>query len=119
MKANKTGIDRIIHATFNSMRGIRLAWTYEAAFRQEALLCLILVPIALVIDATLIERLVLILTLFILVITELLNSAIEAVVDRVGPELHELSGRAKDIASAAVFFALVLMGVVWGLILIY
>lgn len=117
MKANKTGFDRIIHATFNSMRGIAQVWKYEAAFRQEAMLCAVLVPVAMLVDATLAERLLLILTLFIVVITELLNSAVEAVVDRVGAEFHELSGRAKDIASAAVFFALVLMMVVWVAIL--
>ncbi|RZQ57120.1 diacylglycerol kinase [Pseudidiomarina tainanensis] len=117
MKANKTGLDRIIHATFNSMRGIAKVWKYEAAFRQEAILCAILIPVALLIEASLVERLLLIFTLFIVVITELLNSAVEAVVDRIGAEFHELSGRAKDIASAAVFFALVLMIVVWCAIL--
>lgn len=117
MKANKTGFDRIFHATFNSMRGIASVWKYEAAFRQELLMCVILLPIAVLIEVTLAERLLLILTLFIVIITELLNSAVEAVVDRVGAEFHELSGRAKDIASAAVFFALVLMGVVWSAIL--
>ncbi|MBR9908031.1 MAG: diacylglycerol kinase [Gammaproteobacteria bacterium] len=119
MKANKTGIDRIVHATFNSMRGIKNAWRYEAAFRQEALMCAILVPVAFLVEATMVERLLLLFTLFILVITELLNSAVEAVVDRVGAEFHELSGRAKDLASAAVFFALCLMGVVWTLILFF
>ena len=119
MKTNKTGFERIFSATFNSIRGIKSVWRYEAAFRQEALMCLVLVPIALLIEATLVERLLLIMTLFIVVITELLNSAVEAVVDRVGAEFHELSGRAKDIASAAVFFALVLMGVVWSAILFF
>ncbi len=117
MKSNKTGIARIIHATFNSLRGIKMAWRYEAAFRQDLLLATVLVVIAVSLEITLSERLLLILTVFILLITELLNSAVEAVVDRVGAEFHELSGRAKDIASAAVFFALVLMAVVWGSVL--
>lgn len=94
-----------------------MAWRYEAAFRQDLLLATVLVVIAVSLEITLSERLLLILTVFILLITELLNSAVEAVVDRVGAEFHELSGRAKDIASAAVFFALVLMAVVWGSVL--
>lgn len=101
------------------MRGIKTAWRYEAAFRQEALLCAILIPVALWVDVTAAERLLLIMSLFILVITELLNSAVEAVVDRIGAELHELSGRAKDIASAAVFFALILLVTCWVSILFF
>ncbi|MDV6316429.1 diacylglycerol kinase [Idiomarina sp. HP20-50] len=119
MKPNKTGIERIWYATFNSLRGIKSAWQYEAAFRQEALMCLILVPVAFYVDASMAERLLLLTSLFVLVITELLNSAVEAVVDRVGAELHELSGRAKDLASAAVFFALIFMAVVWTCVLFF
>lgn len=119
MKSGYTGVTRIWKATFNSLRGIKTAWRYEAAFRQEALLCALLVPVALLIDASTAERLLLLMTLFILVITELLNSAVEAVVDRVGAEFHELSGRAKDIASAAVFFALLLLMITWISILFF
>lgn len=119
MKPGYTGVIRIWKATFNSLKGIASAWRYEAAFRQEALLCAILVPVALMIEATLAERVLLLMSLFILVITELLNSAIEAVVDRIGAEFHELSGRAKDLASAAVFFALLLLAVTWTAILFF
>ncbi|MGM0429235.1 MAG: diacylglycerol kinase [Pseudomonadota bacterium] len=119
MKPGYTGITRIRKATFNSLRGIKNAWRYEAAFRQEALMCAVLIPVALLVEATMAERLLLIMSLFILVITELLNSAVEAVVDRIGAELHELSGRAKDIASAAVFFALLLLAVTWSSILFF
>jgi diacylglycerol kinase (ATP) len=119
MKPGYTGIKRVWKATFNSLRGIKNAWCYEAAFRQESLMCLVLVPVALLVEATLAERLLLFASLFILLITELLNSAIEAVVDRVGAEFHELSGRAKDIASAAVFFALLFMAVVWVAVLFF
>ena len=119
MKPNKTGIARVWFAMFNSLRGIKSAWQYEAAFRQEALLCLVLVPVAFYVEASLAERLLLLASLFVLVITELLNSAVEAVVDRIGPEFHELSGRAKDLASAAVFFALLFMGIVWVSVLFF
>lgn len=82
-------------------------------------MCLILVPVAFYVEASLAERLLLLASLFILLITELLNSAVEAVVDRVGAEFHELSGRSKDLASAAVFFALLFMLVVWVSILFF
>ncbi|MCP1338261.1 diacylglycerol kinase [Idiomarina sp. M1R2S28] len=119
MKPGKKGLERIWYATFNSLRGLKSAWQYEAAFRQEALMCLILVPVAFYVEASLAERLLLLASLFILLITELLNSAVEAVVDRVGAEFHELSGRSKDLASAAVFFALLFMIVVWVSILFF
>lgn len=115
--ANNHGIKRIIRATGFSMKGLKAAWTHEAAFRQELMLAIIMLPIALIVDVTSIEKLFLILTLFIVIIVELLNSAIEAVVDRVGDEIHVLSGQAKDIASAAVFMSLVLCGLSWVIIL--
>lgn len=99
------------------MQGLRLAWVHEAAFRQELMLAIIMLPIALLVDITTIERLFLILTLFIVLIVELLNSAIEAVVDRVGHEIHPLSGQAKDVASAAVFMSLALCGITWAVVL--
>ena len=82
-------------------------------------MCAALIPVALLVEASVAERLLLIMSLFVLVITELLNSAVEAVVDRIGAEFHELSGRAKDIASAAVFFALLLLIVTWISILFF
>ncbi|OBT11754.1 diacylglycerol kinase [Shewanella sp. UCD-FRSSP16_17] len=110
---NNHGIKRIIRATGFSFKGLTSAWRNEAAFRQELILCLFLVPIALIIDVSVIEKVLMIMTLFIVLITELLNSAIEAVVDRIGDEIHPLSGQAKDVASAAVFLSLLLCGLTW------
>lgn len=114
---NNHGIKRIVRATGFSMKGLKAAWTHEAAFRQELMLAVVMLPIALLVDVTTIEKLLLIFTLFIVLIVELLNSAVEAVVDRVGDEIHVLSGQAKDIASAAVFMSLVLCGLTWIVIL--
>ncbi|WP_299006742.1 diacylglycerol kinase [uncultured Shewanella sp.] len=114
---NKQGMTRIVKATRISMKGLAAAWKNEAAFRQELVLAIILLPTALLINVSIIEKLLLIITIFIVLITELLNSAVEAVVDRVGSEHHALSGQAKDIASAAVFMSLVLCGITWAIIL--
>lgn len=100
------------------MKGLKAAWIHEAAFRQELMLAVVMLPIALLVDISTMERLMLILTLFIVLIVELLNSAIEAVVDRVGSEIHPLSGQAKDIASAAVFMSLALCGITWLVLLL-
>jgi diacylglycerol kinase (ATP) len=113
MKGN-TGFKRVIKATGYSMQGLKAAFVHEAAFRQELFLAIILIPIACILDVTQVERMLMIFSLFIVLIAELINSAIEAVVDRIGPELHELAGRAKDIGSAAVFVALVLVVYIWG-----
>lgn len=112
MKKN-TGIKRIILAGGYSLLGIKAAFRHEAAFRQELLLALILIPLAfwLNIDST--QRIILIAVVVLVLIVELLNSAIEAIVDRIGTEHHELSGRAKDLGSAAVFAALLLAGYAW------
>ncbi|EGM69885.1 diacylglycerol kinase [Shewanella sp. HN-41] len=115
--ANNHGIKRIVRATGFSMKGLKAAWVHEAAFRQELMLAIVMLPIALWVDVSTVERLLLILTLFMVLIVELLNSAIEAVVDRVGSEIHPLSGQAKDIASAAVFLTLTLCGITWLAIL--
>src|SRR5690606_22329850 len=101
-----------------SFQGFQAALKHEAAVRQELALLLILTPVSLLLDVTNIEKVLLIGSLFIILITELLNSAVEAIVDRVGTEYHELSGRAKDIGSAAVFVALANAAVVWGIILL-
>ena len=115
---NNQGIKRIFRATGFSFKGLKSAWIHEAAFRQELMLAIIMLPIALFVNVSTIERLFLILTLFIVLIVELLNSAIEAVVDRIGDEIHPLSGQAKDIASAAVFMSLALCGLSWASILL-
>ncbi|WP_251766953.1 diacylglycerol kinase [Shewanella indica] len=99
------------------MKGLNSAWKHEAAFRQEAVLALLMIPLALYLDVAKTEKLLLIATIFIVIITELLNSAIEAVVDRVGDEIHPLSGQAKDIASAAVFISLCLCGLTWAVVI--
>lgn len=118
-KPGHTGIHRIIYATRYSFAGIRAALRHEAAFRQEAALFILLAPLALWIGEGSNEKAMLIGSLFLILIVELLNSAIEAVVDRFGGEQHELSGRAKDIGSAAVFVALINAVVVWSLLIFH
>ncbi|MFC3394298.1 diacylglycerol kinase [Brenneria rubrifaciens] len=112
-----TGMTRIIKATGYSLKGLRQAWRHEAAFRQETVLTIVGVVIACLLPVTLVERLLLISSVVLIMLFELANSAIEAVVDRVGTEHHELSGRAKDIGSASVLVAILLAAVVWGSIL--
>ncbi|MBG6240764.1 MAG: diacylglycerol kinase [Candidatus Symbiopectobacterium sp. Dall1.0] len=112
-----TGVTRIIKATGYSLKGLKQAWLHEAAFRQELMLLVVAVLVACWLPVSLLERLLLIGVVVVVVLMELVNSAIEAVVDRVGIEHHELSGRAKDIGSAAVFVALVFAAVVWVSIL--
>jgi len=109
-----TGLKRILMAGVYSYRGICAAIRHEAAFRQEALFAIVVVLIALWLDVTRIERVVLISVTILVLIVELLNSAVEAVVDRIGPEHHELSGRAKDMGSAAVLVSLFLWVYVWA-----
>ena len=113
-KPGATGVTRIINATGYSMTGLKSAWINEAAFRQELVLVLALMPLAGWLGNSLNEILLLICISWLVVIVEVLNSAIEAVVDRIGSEHHELSGRAKDLGSAAVFIALALNALVWG-----
>ena len=115
-KSGATGVKRIINAAGHSFAGLRAALRHEAAFRQECAMAILLSPAAFWLGNNAMEYILLIGSVLLVLIVELLNSAIEAAVDRIGPEHHELSGRAKDIASAAVFVALVLMCLVWGLI---
>ena len=115
-KTDNAGIRRILLATKFSDQGLAQAWQHEAAFRQELVLVLILVPVAAWLGQTALERAVLLGCCLIVLIVELINSAIEAAIDRHGDEHHELSGRAKDMGSAAVFVSLVLVAIVWGLI---
>ncbi len=115
-KPDNTGIRRILRATKFSAQGLAQAWQHEAAFRQELVLVLLLTPVAAWLGQTALERAVLIGCCLIVLIVELINSAIEAAIDRPGDEHHELSGRAKDMGSAAVFVSLALVAVVWGLI---
>jgi len=116
MKPGKTGLARIIDATRYSWLGLSAAVKHEAAFRQELFLCLILIPASFWLGQTAVEYALLIGSLLLILIVEILNSAIEAVVDRFGDEIHELAGRAKDMGSAAVFLALLNAFVIWALI---
>ncbi|MGD8560774.1 MAG: diacylglycerol kinase [Gammaproteobacteria bacterium] len=100
------------------MRGLSAALKHEAAFRQELALVVVLTPLALYFGQSNIERTILVASLILVLVVELLNSAIEAVVDRISDEQHELSGRAKDIGSAAVFISLANVVIVWGMILL-
>lgn len=114
----RSGLARIWHASGYSMAGLKAAYRGEAAFRQLVLLNLILIPVALLLDVSRVERAVLVGVVFLALIIELLNSAIEATVDRISLELHPLSKQAKDMGSAAQLLALCLIGLVWAVILI-
>jgi len=114
----KQGLQRLINATGYSKDGLAAAWKHEAAFREETLLAAIMVPLGLWLGRSGIEQALLVGTVLLVLIVELLNSAIEAVVDRVSDERHELSKRAKDIGSAAVLLTLALTAAVWALILV-
>ena len=110
------GLRRIWNASLYSMAGIRATWRNEAAFRQEIILSLILIPAAFWYGTTAVERILLIGSCLIVLIVELLNSAVEATVDRIGEDPHKLSGRAKDMGSAAVFISLWAVILTWSLI---
>ncbi len=112
------GLRRLINAFGYSMRGFRSCFEHEEAFRLEVYLVVPLLPVALWAGQDPVERALLLTSLLLVPTTELLNSAIEATVDRIGTEHHELSGRAKDICSAAVFLAIVLAVAVWGILLL-
>jgi diacylglycerol kinase (ATP) len=110
---NRTGLDRVIHAAGYSWSGLRAAFQTESAFRQEAVLAALALPLAFWLGRGWVEVALLAGSVWLLLVVEMLNSAIEAVVDRVGFERHELSGRAKDMGSAAVLLALLLAAAVW------
>src|SRR5690554_2004478 len=116
-KPGETGLKRIISAAGYSAKGLRACWQNEAAFRQEVLACIALVPLALWLGESGVERALLIGACVLVLTVEVLNSSVEAVVDRIGPEHHELSGQAKDLGSAAVMLALLNVAVVWCLVL--
>ncbi len=114
-----SGFARFWAASKNSMAGFQSAWQHEEAFRLEVVLLVFSLPLGLWIGDTAAERLLLIGVVFLLLIVELLNTAVESVVDRIGFEHHELSGRAKDQGSAAVFLATTLAVVTWVALLIF
>ncbi len=112
------GIARLVRAFGYSYQGFLACYRHEAAFRQEVLASLVVIPLGLWLGADGVERALLVGSWLMVLIVELLNSAIEATVDRFGPELHKLSGRAKDIASASVFASISLAVIVWALVLL-
>jgi diacylglycerol kinase (ATP) len=109
----RTGMDRVLRAAGYSLNGLKLAYTGESAFRQETWLAIVMLPASFWLGRNWLEVAALVGTVWLVLIVELLNSSIEAVVDRVSFELHDLSKRAKDIGSAAVFMSLVLCAAVW------
>lgn len=115
-KPEAKGLLRFTHTIRYSINGLKVAWKYEESFRQECIIFLIMTPVAFFLGTELWEVITLIATLWFLLIVELLNSAIEAVVDRIGLERHELSKHAKDLGSAAVMLTIFLTLVVWGTI---
>src|SRR5580698_10795941 len=111
------GLTRVLRALTASLQGLGGAFREEAAFRQELALAALVIPLGLWLGHSGVERALLIAPMLLILIVELLNSAIEATVDRIGPERHELAGLAKDIGSAAVLLSFILLGVVWVLVL--
>lgn len=114
----KTGLRRIWNALFYSVEGLRAAYRHEDAFRQEVWLAAVLLPLAFLLPAGLIGKALMVASVLLVLIVELLNSAIEATVDRVSLENHRLAKRAKDIGSAAVMISLVNVVAVWLLVLL-
>lgn len=117
MKPSVTGVRRLINASHYSWLGLKAAWQSEAAIRQEIIALMILLPLALFLPVSPVEKALLVFSALLVLLVELINSAIEAVVDRIGSEFHLLSGKAKDIGSAAVSIALIMAGLVWLIIL--
>ena len=113
MITKRKGILRVLYATYYSLKGLRAAFLSEAAVRQEIFAILIMTPVAFFIDVTHVERILLVISLLIVLITELLNTAIEKLCDHVTTDIHLLIGRAKDIGSAAVFISLMTAGFTW------
>lgn len=118
-KPGQTGITRIISAAGYSWKGLKACWQMEAAFRQEATLSLVLIPLGLYLGHGGVEKALLVGSCLLVMIVEVLNSAVEAAVDRIGHERHELSGLAKDLGSAAVFLSLLMLGITWLLVLFF
>jgi diacylglycerol kinase (ATP) len=114
----KTGVARLLSASMCSLKGLVAAFRHEDAFRMDVLLAAVLIPTALALDLDALQKALLVASVLLVLIVELVNSAIEAAVDRISLERHPLAGRAKDIGSAAVMVSLVNLGCVWALILL-
>ena len=108
-----TGLRRLVNASRNSIAGLRHALAHEAAMRQEMFGCIVLTPIAVLLPVPAVERLLLVLSMLLVLLTEFINSAIEAAIDRISLERHPLSGQAKDLGSAAVAVALLMSALSW------
>ncbi|CCV51929.1 diacylglycerol kinase [Yersinia enterocolitica] len=117
MANQSTGLTRIYKAAGYSVKGLTAAWKNEAAFRQEAVAAILAIILAFWLDVDATARILLVASVVLVIIVEVINSAIEAVVDRIGSEFHELSGRAKDMGSAAVFLAILLALFIWVTVL--
>lgn len=115
-KPSRTGVAHVLDAYRYSLKGLRAAWWHEVAFRQEIALAALLLPLALWLGTNASERALLIGSVVIVIVVELLNSAIEAIVDRISTELHPLSGQAKDLGSAAVMLSMLLCLSCWVMI---
>lgn len=112
------GLQRIYLASLNSLRAFRWLYNNESAFKQELMLLLVAIPISFLFDISFKEQVVLILAIIFIIFTEIFNTAIEAVVDRVGLDIHPLSGLAKDLGSAAVMISLIVAASIWLIILL-
>ena len=113
----KKGLTRLWNALGYSRDGIAAAWHHEAAFREEILLAIFAIPLAFYLGKTGVERALMVGSIILILIVEILNSAVEAVVDKASPEKHDLAKRAKDMGSAAVLLSLIFAASVWGLVL--
>ena len=111
------GTKRLMRATCWSFQGLRAAWLHESSFRLEVVIALVMAPLGLLLGENGVERALLAISVLLVLPVELLNSAIEAVIERYGPEHHELAGRAKDMGSAAVFLTLAMAALTWLAIL--
>ena len=116
---SKSGLKRLLNATKYALSGLKLAFTHEAAIRQEAALMVVMIPLGLYLGANPVEKVLLVAVVVQVFIVELLNSAVEAAVDHTSLEAHPMAGRAKDIGGAAVFVSIVQVAAVWGLILFH
>ncbi|MFC4654246.1 diacylglycerol kinase [Rheinheimera marina] len=117
MKPNQQGLRRVLNASVYSWQGLKSSWQSEAAIRQEIVLIALLTPVAFLLHVSALERAVLLLSLYLILVTELINTAIEAVVDRVGADFHPLSGKAKDVGSATVLVMMLCTALTWACIL--
>ncbi|MFC1495003.1 diacylglycerol kinase [Thermodesulfobacteriota bacterium] len=117
-KGKKKGIKRLANAFYYSMAGFKAVWKNEEAFRQEIIVGIFIIPAGLLIGETFTQKAILIGVYFIIPLVEIINTAIEATVDRVGTERHELSGRAKDLGSASVFLSICIASITWLLVIL-